>query len=290
MARRTPYRTLLTVSTVLFVLALARSGRALETLGFDTLVPPGAVTALGVQVWTGPLLRLPAPGLEVTYRLGGQVIGRAQTDINGLALLNVQAPSTPGDYRVEGEVSSPILGTSRTTLLLSVRARAQRVVIVDFERTVANGSFTEILLQPPAQVPPVRGAVAALTDIAQDALVVYLVGHDFVFGPEVRAWLAHWNLPRGVTIFGKEYVFWFSRSAYKAAIYRTIGLQHTIAAGFGEDAGDRDAAQALGLPFFAIGPRAQPGLGVPTFTDWDALRAANAAGTLPGLSWAQALR
>jgi hypothetical protein len=215
------------------------------------------------------------------------VLGRARTGFEGLAGLSAIAPNTPGDYLIEGRVVTPPFQAQPKQLLLSVRAPAERLVVIDLERTIADGTFFEIILRQPQDVQPVAGAPSAVTDIDADALVVYLVGHDFVFGPEVRAWLAHWGFPRGVTIFGSEFIYLFSRTSYKAAIYQVLGMSHNVAAGFGEDSDDEAAAAGVGASFFLIGTGT--GSGAPTFPDWNVLRAANAAGQLPDLSWATRL-
>ncbi len=287
-----PQRSSCAALFLVLLLALSGVSDAAELFGYDTVVPPGARVQLAFQVWGGARVRVPRPGVEVEFSLGAQVIGRARSGIEGLAALTVMAPAQEGDYLVEGRA---IGHSGAARLLLSVRSRAARLVVIDFERTIVDGGFFELLLRDPARVPPVAGAVAAVSDLAQDALVVYLVGHDVVFGPEVRRWLAHWGFARGVTIFGTEYIFVFARAAYKRAIYQVLAQNHTVAAGFGEDGDDVAAAVSVGAPAYLVGPRAAAGGAVAgaafaPLPDWDALRAANARGAVPGLGWARALR
>ncbi|GIW72557.1 MAG: hypothetical protein KatS3mg102_2099 [Planctomycetota bacterium] len=279
---------LLVASAAVGALAGTRSAEAAELFGYDTIVPPGAQVDVFFRLQAGLFVRVPLPGATVEFSLNGQPLGTARTGLDGRAVLAVQLPAQPGDYLVQGAVRGGPWSAPPATALVAVRAQqGGRLVVVDLAHTIADGSFAELLLRPPGAVPPVRGAPAALSDLDHDALVVYLVGHDEVFAPEVRRWLAHWGFPRGLTIFGKEWVMMLQGAAYKRAVYQLLASGWQVAAGFGDGADDAQAAGAAQVPFIAIGTGVG---GLPAYPDWEAVRAANRAGALPALAWASRLR
>jgi hypothetical protein len=263
-------------------LALAPVASAARLTGYDLPTIPGATGTLIFKATVGVgFLRMPLPGQTVEFSSGGQTLGTAQTAYDGLASIDIPMPTTEGDYTIQGELRS-FAGSARGELLLSIRSPGQRFCVVDLSGTIQDGSFRDLVLAGPRSAPPVQGAAAALTDIAKDATILYFTGEDDYFAPEIQNWLAYHRFPRAPVVYSKQSVMAFYSGQYKAAVYQLISQTWTIGAGFGDQAEDLAAAQSAGAPFVQIGAQG--------LSDWDAVRAANAQGGVPGLGWATQLR
>ncbi len=272
----------------------ALAAKAAVLTGTDVLARPGDTATLRFKVERNSLIRYDIRGAPVEFRFNGALIGTAVSAADGHADLRVSVGLAPGDYEVAGKVAPGASWWSpEARLFLAVRDRSARLAITDIDHTIADAAWWEVLAKPVSAVPPVRGAVGALRDIAHDATIVYLTARDDGATARTKAWLRHHGFPPGPVFFSDDVRAWFDPRPYKSGVVGAIRAAFpNVPCGFGDLPGDAAAYHDHGLVAFIFDTH---GAGpfppyARVYRDWVALRAANAAGRHPALAWAARFR
>lgn len=273
--------------------AAAPARRAILT-GRDALVLSGVPAIARVKVERNGASRGDLRGVPVELWANGARLGTAVSRSDGIAELRVNVPAGSGDLVVTAKLAagSPY-SASDETLLLAVRDRTKRVVVTDIDGTVSAASWSDVVRKSNSALPPVRGAVRALKDLARDAAIVYLTAREDGYRQKTKDWLALFGLPRGPVYFSDDDAPSSSSTrAYKSGVMRSLTASFAnIAAGFGNRAADAQAYHDHGVTSYLFDTQRGPYPSYAIVTrDWDDLRAANAAGRVPGLAWATSFR
>lgn len=274
--------------------APALAAKAATLSGYDTLTATGGRALLRFKLERRNLIRWDLPGVRVEFRMNGALLGTVRTAGDGYADLTVPVGNTAGDLVITGRTApGERYAAPERSLLLCVRAPGARIVVTDIDWTICGAGWSSVLSNRNADIPPVKGAVAGIRDVAKDATVVYVTARDDYFLDRTKAWLGHWGFVRGPVIFSDDARTLFSARPYKSAAIRALKRAFAnVPCGFGDLKTDAQAYHDNGLESFIFDTHGQRD--IPSyarlFRDWDDLRAANAAGRTPGLAWATALR
>ncbi len=290
----------LTLGVLLAVSAVAAPGvarawppKAAVLTGHDTLVPSGVPATLRFKVERDTYSKYDLKGLTIEFRANGSLLGTAVSDYRGYAAFTLDVPPSSGDLVVTGRLSSSSYSAPDETLLVSVRPKLGRVVVTDIDKTISNARWSDVTSKSNQYLYPVRGAVAALNDIAKDATILYLTAREDRYRAKTKDWLQRWGFPRGPLICSDD-----DLGSGDPAIQKTKSLRAVVPYfpnmkwGFGNKNSDARAYSANGLATFLFDTEdAGPYYDYAFVTDdWTVLRALNAAGQVPGLSWATSFR
>jgi len=273
----------------------ALAAKAALLTAYDAIVTTGGRTTLRVKVERENLFRYDLKGVKIEFVANGAVLGSAVSAGDGYADLVVQAGQTAGDLVVTGRIAAgQSYSAPAQPLLLAIRSPQARIVIIDIDRTICDGSNTDIVLKSASQIRPLPGAVQGMNDIAADATPIYVTARDDYFMRKTKAWLGHWGFPRGPVICSDSIraQFW-DPVPYKTAMIRFLKAQFpNMPAGFGNKNTDADAYHANGLTTYLFDTENDAPYRSFAIVErgWDELRASNRAGRRPELSWATRFR
>lgn len=265
--------------------------RALIT-GCDALAPAGVPWTIRFKVERDTSSRYDLRYVKVEFWASGARLGTATTGKDGYASFKLDTPSTPGDLVVTGKLApGSSYAAADQTLLVCVRSKTQRLFVLDIDQTISALPWAQVTQRSNDQLPPLEGAVEGVTDLARDAQVIYLTAREDNYRAKTKAWLSRWGFPSG-PVFCSDSDRNLGTQAYKTNVLRELVPYFTnMKSGVGNKDTDAKAYNANGVASAML--RTQGGW-FPSYAyvvdTWDELRAANAAGETPFLSWAKSFR
>lgn len=217
----------------------------------DVLALRGEEIKLIARLQGGDLLTAQA-GYVMRFHLDGKLFKAAQTDDEGVAQVTF-TPAEQGDYRFAVDVSPAGLSSAPPggqELLVACRLAAERIAVIDLDKTVVASGFHMVLIGDPTAMP--RSA-EILARLAKTHTIVYLTHRPDYFGPKSKAWLKEHDYPSGPVLLASVRGFLKGSGQYKSEMLAKMRKRFKkIKIGIGDKISDAAAYHRSGLKSFLI--------------------------------------
>ena len=228
--------------------------------GQDVLAEPGEPVELVARLRKPKSFRGVAD-VVVSFDEGGQRLGLAVTDKDGVARLAYTAPGTPGDVTVTvAPVAAPDKLRKdnrdalqlRYDLLVAVRRTDARFVVVDLDHTIVDaGAFEVVVGEPPAMA----HAVDVLRRLSErnGYNILYLTQRPDILTRKSRLWLTDNRFPPGVLVTVRTKEMMSDTAEVKTRRLKPFTARwENIVVGVGDREGDAHAYLANGMRAYVI--------------------------------------
>ncbi len=165
----------------------------------DRLVRPGEEVELTARVLS-VTKKSAIKNATVEFSLGGERLGMAQTDKDGVATVK-WTPAAGREHHVTAKiVAAPeeelaeITQVTPAPLLVAVRDKATKLIVIDLDHTVVDSGFSRVLIDG---AKPMAGAARVIEELTAAGYgVIYLTHRPNLMTTKNKKWLADNGLPR----------------------------------------------------------------------------------------------
>ncbi len=241
----------------------------------DAVSVDGGSTVLAAHVDRPQLfgLRSEVERVPVTFRIGGQDVGRADTGQGGRAVVKCALPAEPAStFEVRAQVGDREL--QATGSLFAWRSD-RPIIAVDIDHTVSRTDYDDLILDPVDEGSrPIRGSREALSDLSQDYHIAYVTARARFLMEKTRGWLQAQGFPAGPLFTSPDLRSMIRRDVAKRTLLVELRRRApNLLIGIGNSAYDADAYGASQMLAIVVNPKPKEtyGLHAVVFRDWDAV-------------------
>ncbi|MBN2211184.1 MAG: hypothetical protein JW709_07285 [Sedimentisphaerales bacterium] len=222
--------------------------------GFDALAHPNEPVELTCRLQKSKNLR-DLEGVTLAYYVNEELLGTAQTDDEGVALLSWQPPGI-GDYSVlarivdSGKYDKELLQVSDASLFIRIRSPEARFVVIDLDHTLVDSSFLRVLAGGGT---PMIGSRDVTARIAAGYDIIYLTHRPDLMTRTSKGWLQRYGYPPGPVLVSTLREALGDSGTYKTA--RLASVQEMfphIQIGIGDKISDAVAYVKNGMEAYLI--------------------------------------
>ena len=236
---------------------------AVKITPFDTIVPPGAETALSAKFerdgpgLVNPDLEEAAIRLVAVRPNDWAQPATVTTGDDGIARHELHAPDRPGQYFFRGDVVDAGRFSVRDPEVVGgvfVVAKDRPLIICDIDDTITAGGGWRSLMRghgPDALL----GAAATLRELQRQHQIVFLTARDDALLNRTRSWLVEERFPYPTPVICRDWTLRHASRAGEAKLASLKKLQENyenIPWGIGNSEGDCEAYRAAGIPHLSL--------------------------------------
>jgi hypothetical protein len=220
--------------------------------GVDTVTTPGQAATLAASLRGEDYLKSLRDYTVIYDRPGGQRIGAAKTNDDGVASVT-HAFESQGIHRVAvsldpAELNTPDVPTCE--IVVGVFDSDERFVVVDLDHTVVDAGIDQVLLGDPHPLPD---AVDVLQGMSKDYRILFLTHRFEHLGARSKAFLRRWEFPEAPLLLSTVSEFLSGSETFKfGAIGKLRETFPNISLGIGDKISDGAAYLRNGMDCYVI--------------------------------------